>query len=213
MMKSKKIKISLIVISGLSLIAYIFSFFSSSMTELSENPIKLERNIPVDYLSLFNPQVQKDIILQSAAPFKLRNTIVDIVYDNKYDLMITKTPLKSEFQLKDGVTEVNEKSKSVPPRTNSSYNQGNFRIIYNGNSKHPVSKIYLTVEGDSTTTYHKNDSITYYYSYLKHIYLKYEHEGVDEITIEAKKRLYFLDQKKPIIIMFIKKNISYTLLL
>lgn len=201
-MKNKNIKLILAILVGLAVIVYIIIFFNNAKNELSENPIKLERQIPTDYINLFNPQVQRNIVLQSATSFKLRSTIADAIYNNEYDIMITKVAVQSGFDLKNDIVGIYNKSEGAAPKTNSSYNEDNFRITYNGSSSDTISKVYLTLDGDSTANYYKNDSVIYYYSYLKAANLQYNHEGVNEITIEAKKS----DQKKPIVIMFIKKN-------
>lgn len=200
-MKNKNIKLILAILVGLAVIVYIIIFFNNAKNELSENPIKLERQIPTDYINLFNPQVQRNIVLQSATSFKLRSTIADAVYNNKYDIIITKVSVKSGFDLKNDIVEIYNKSEGAAPKTNSSYNENNFKITYNGSSRSAISKVYLSLDGDSTANYYKNDSVTYYYSYLNAANLQYKHEGVNEITIEAKN-----DQKKPIVIMVTKKN-------
>lgn len=206
MKKNKKIKLIAILILGLSLIVYIVNFFSNARTELSKNPIQLERKIPTDYLNLFNAQVRGNIILQSATSFKLRNTVVNCVYNNEYDIMVTKDSIESGFDLKRDGIEIHKKSKGSAPQTGSSYSQDNFRIIYNAISNSIVSKVYLTIDGDSTANYHKGDSVAYYYSYLKAANFQYKYEGVNELTIEGRNKLPFLDRKNPIIIMFIKRN-------
>ena len=205
-MKNQRIKFIAIVVLGLSFVVYIINFFSNAIIELSKNSIKLERKIPTDYISLFNSQIQRDIVLQSATSFKLRNTIVDAVYNNGYDIMITKISVKSRFDLKNDIVANYIKSENVIPKTNSSYNQDNFKVTYNDNSNSTVSKMYLTLDGDSTTYYYKGDSIAYYYSNLKTANFQYKREGIDEITIEANKKFHFIIQKKPIIIMFIIRS-------
>lgn len=205
-MKNKRIKLIGVIILGLSLTVYVFKFFSNATTELSNNPIKLEQKIPLDYISLFNSQAQGYIVLKSATSFKLRNTIVDVVYKNEYDIMITKISVESGFDLKNDIIGNYNKSENAVPQTYSSYNQNNFRVTYNGSSNCIVSEIYLTLDGDSTANYYKGDSLTYYYSCLKTAKVQYKHKGINEIIIEAKKKFNFIGTKKPIIIMFIKRT-------
>jgi hypothetical protein len=205
-MKNKKLKFILTAIIGLSVIGYVISFFKNAEINVSQNQIKLENKIPTDYLDLFNSEVKEKIVLQSATSFQKRNTIVDAVYNNEYDIMITKIAIKSDFRLKNDIIRMNERPEDAAPQTSSSYNQNNFRFAYDGNSNEIVSKIYLTLIGDSTAIYLKNDSTGFYFSYLTGAYLQYNPNGVRKIVIEAKKKFQLFNQKKPIAIVFIKRN-------
>jgi hypothetical protein len=205
-MKSKKLKLVLILSLGFAGIVSIIKELSNDITRLKKNSMKFEREIPADYLSLFNSQVRKDITQQMAASFKLRNALGEIVYKNEYNISMTKASVKSGFNIGKDIIETNKTPNGIPPNQRSDFGEGNFRIIYNCVSNDTISKLYLAIDGDSTSIRYKNDSSIYYYSYLKSADIQYKPEGINEIDITSERNVYFWEQRKPIAIMFICKH-------
>lgn len=201
-MNKQKIKVILLIVFGLLLIIYMVNFFLSAERKLSANPFKLEKEIPGDYLSLFNSNAQKNLILASAVSFKLRGIIVDLIYNNTYDIEITRFVCKTDFNIKKNIRESYTKSKGLYPETETTYGGNDFKVSYNGTSKDIVSDVFLSLNGDSTHVYHKSDSVVCYSSQLRNGYVQFKPEGVYEISIEGKKKLFFLMKRSQLLSCF-----------
>jgi hypothetical protein len=206
MKRNKRIKIILFLLLGVSVVIYIANVLYHAINELSDNPITFEKKEPIDYISLFNPEVQKDLVFQYGSSFKLRNTIAHLIYNKKYDVELTKITVKPNFQIKTDIIETYDEPKGFPPQTITSYNGNDLATNYNGNSTDTVSKIHLSLYGDSTRISIKNDSIACYNSDLKSAHVQYKSEGVYEISVDVKKNFYFFHAKKPVTIMLKKRN-------
>lgn len=206
MISNKLIKNALFSLIVVSIVIYIANFFYHAGNEVSNNSIAFEKKEPIDYTNLFNPEVQKNLVFQSGSSFKLRNTIAYLIYNERYDMELTKIIVKPNFQITKDIIETFDEPNGISPETTTSYSENGLVTNYNANSTDTISEIQLSLHGDSTRVYIKNDSIACYNSDLKSAHIQYKSEGVYEVSVNVKKKLYFFPAKKPVTIMFKKRK-------
>jgi hypothetical protein len=210
----RKNKEYLFILIAACILAYAIFIISKAAKEDSQNPITVITTIPSDYLNLFNSTTKQKLTLQSAAKFKLSNTICYLNYDNKYDLELTKININSPFDIDKNIVEDYKESKSVVSDRYLPNNKVDFTSNYITISSENISKIYLSLYGDSIRTITKNDSVAYYYLKLKNVSIQHQPNGVKEIFIDAKTEFYLFTKKPQISLAFIRKqNSLYFLLL
>lgn len=205
-MEKNKFKRFLLLSLVGGLLIYIGYFFYSSTVDLSENKMVVERKSPFDYTNLFNTEMKKKIVLQSAVSFKDRNSVAYYIYDKKYSLEVTKINIKPNLQVRKDLSETHTAEGCCFPKAKLPFNEGGFTTNYNVISKDTASKIYLSIQGDSIRSSIKNDSVAYHFLKLQQVYISYVPKGVYDIYIQANTKFYFFSKKQPASLMFLKRN-------
>jgi hypothetical protein len=206
MKKNKKIRKYILIVIALCVLGYITFFFYQAVINDPNDPIVLSNIAPSNYVNLFSQLAQHKLRLKETMSFKLRGTISFFYYDEKYDLEVTKIKMKPGRNLKNDVVETYTKPDgkvdySVP------FHETQFTTNYKDPSTESISKIFLSLHGDSAQTITKNDSIASYYLKLKNVTVQYNQGGVKEIFIDAN------TSDHPINLMFLKRSNSLYFLL
>jgi len=201
-----KKKIVFIVLAGsvLVLILYIAGIIYQGEKTLSENPMVLHKEAPVDFVRLFKPGVTRKLLLKMSVSFKNRNPVAAFVYDHKYHLEITKINVNDKFKVDRDVVDLREKPAGTYPEPEFHFGESSFITNYNVISIKKAEKIYLYLQGDNIVKVAKNDSIAEYCFNLEKLCVQYQRKGMFEIFAEPRSLLNF--DFKASEIMFVKKS-------
>lgn len=205
MKRNNKIRNLIIIVLGSGVLIYIIFIVYKGTIEDSRNPISVSNAIPDEYINLFNSSAKQNIAVKSAVGFKLRNTVCYLTYNDNYDIEITKININPSFDLNQNLVESYKKIESTIGDGYLPEYETDYTTNYKSKSPDTISKIYLSLDGDSIRTLVKNDSVACYSLELKKVGVQY-HTGVNEILIEAKTSFLFFKHKQPIGLLFLKKH-------
>jgi len=209
-MKNKKLRNILLVVGALIAI-YIATFLYQSISQMINDFGGNCDNPPANYLNLFNNNIKKRLKSEENIYHKFRDTVSGFLYDDKYNIELTKINTVANLNLAKDIIESNTQDNFVFSDGMGGVvplYEANFQSGYKVNSTESASKIYLSLVGDSIKTVIKNDTIASYYLKLKYVCIKYFPNGVPEIKIDAE------NKRQAVCITFLtKRNSLYFFLL
>lgn len=166
-------------------VAYSIVSMALSVKKLlgSYRPMTLQGNVA--YKELFNKKDTLDMRYGAIQPFTHRNPIGRVDYKGKFDLITYKIGEVKELSLKQLLI-IDDKSSS--PNGGIIYTRMltslyPFRI--QEEKVGPISKLYLSIKGDSLKTIIQNDTLLSYNFKLKNFSLRYKENGDRDIVGEV----------------------------
>jgi hypothetical protein len=197
------------------LIAFFAWLIPNIFIASKKNQAAIDEQLPPSYENsadtvLFLPSIRQNISTLVIHNNKYRGEISTLVYDNKYHIVIFKTPLKSGVLLNKIINVNNQLEKTtvgtsyIPIRKGLIYN-----LLFAAGAIDSITHINLFVDGDIHTL--RNDgNILCYSSICKNLSFAYK-ENVD-INISRNNEVLGSVKTFPIEIALIKKgNILYSL--
>ena len=141
-------------------------------------------DMPPDYKYLFNDSAKQKLVLEETYTIKGRNPISVFYYDNKYSLLVYKINAQLNLSLKDLIQQdVVGKNRSRP----ISYNElsfPNYKFSYAWDSVPIISKIIITIYGDSLSYFTNNKNISFCYLHLSSVFIRYKEDASWDIMLQ-----------------------------
>lgn len=209
-------KITIIVVLSILIIAY---FLVQIKKASSEHELAVEKTLPsVDSLSseyarLISPKYKKLLTVHEVRRSKVRNPIAFTLFDQQYHLIMYKIDLLHDEVIGKILTTSHE---SVDRTTGVTYRvvaNGFFRFQHKVEKVSPVSKIMITLAGDSLKTTAANDSIISYHLNCDNFSIRYSEEEPIDIFLTGKEKALGRTIAIPLDVLFIKRNKALFLLL
>jgi len=192
----------LFIAFGICIIIYFIYLVNKSTTADKRNPMQVSLNLPDEYANLFDTHIRQKLTVQSAVSFKLRNPVCYLVYDNNYDVEITKINTTPFFDFNTNIVIL--KNKKISDEMADAYLPSiktNLTTHYNPMSSNPVSNIYISFSGDSIANTIKVDSLVSYFLKLKEMDISYKPGGIKEIFVNSTN-----DSTPSVDVAFFKRN-------
>ena len=213
--------IGIIIRITLALFALGFIFFLSYKIKFafSGNKKALTEHLPSEYSlkkedsNLISEKYRSSLKVNEVYRSKVRNPISLVYFGQEYNLIIYKIDLIKDISLK---FIFNTEIKSVDQSTGYTYSIIGQNIYFNFKYKagliQPVSKIFLTLSGDSLQTVCENDSILSYHLLCNNFSIRYAEKGPIDIFVGGKDRSLWTTTLIPMDLLLLKRNSAIYLL-
>jgi hypothetical protein len=205
MLNLKRVRNIVLLIILLGFIGYIISICYQLNQSVSADPPVVTNSIPKDYTSLFSKIYNEKFVVRTSFNYKYRSAICLFSYTDSYALEMIK--IDSSFNLPVGKI-IYESSNSTIETNGAIYtpfDEFGFKTDYLSKGSNKISKINLTLFGDSLKTIVKNDSIVNYNLKLKNLSVSYNSSNVEAIFCDASEGLNQFSEI-PLSIAFVKKK-------
>jgi hypothetical protein len=215
-MMKKKRKIRVIII-GLCALGFVVFLVVNMFSEIDKG---LAEHLPSTYtlraedsnliLNRYRGKLKVDEVYHSS----VRGPVSFISFDKGYKLIIYKIDLAIDSSLK---TIFNTEIKSMDRSMGYSYsimeNNIFFRFEHKAGPTRPVSKIYLTLTGDSLQSVVKNDSVISYHLLCDNFSIRYAENDPIDIFVVGKEKMLATTTVIPMDLLFLKRDGAIYLLI
>jgi hypothetical protein len=161
-------------------------------------------SIPKKDSSIIVEKYRHRLVLNEVKNTMARYPISLITLDGEYSLIMTRLKLTDQIPVPNMVNFQNKSTDRSTMVTYSIVDNNAFKFHYNiSESPKPVSKVYLTIYGDSIQRNERNDSITSYSCSCKNLSIRYGEDDPVDIFVESDKNF---PDGVPLSILFYRKN-------
>jgi hypothetical protein len=201
-MKKIRLYLGTAVISAL--IIYFVVFMIGVIKNLQSESITFISEIPSEYLELFTKDMQKKISYKKTYDFKNRADLSFIVYDQKFDIDVTKLNTGNLSLDKNLILSNQEpEGKSI---YNLEFKKEGFKMYYADYNDEKGSNLYFSLNGNSIKTVVRNDSLAGFDLKLAKMYLQYKKNGIFQLYGLDNNSLFKSDKNLLTEIMFYQKT-------
>ena len=208
--KGKRVRI-IVLIFCLAILIFVIVKLVVAIIETNRS---FEEDLPVSYsLTSEDSLLIKDIYRQKIKVnvvhnSKVRGPVSMLFFDQSYHLIIYKIhllsgnlPLQNILQ-----TQIRNADRSVGYPYTIYTDNINFKFQCKAGLVSSVSKVYLTVSGDSLRTIAKNDSIIAYNLDCKNLSIRYQDQGPVDIFVVGNEKFLSGTNAIPMDILFLKRD-------
>lgn len=200
----------LLIIGSLAVLVYILI---KTISTIIATHRAFDEDLPATYIlssedsSLIREKFRNKISTNVIHRSKVREPISMLFFDQNYHLIIYKINLTEIKSLQEIIhTEIKAANRSV----GYPYSVYGDNIFFNFQTKagltHPVSKIYLTLSGDSLKIIAKNDSVMAYHLRCKNFSLRYGENNPVDIFVKGKEGSLGRTPVIPMDILFLRRQ-------
>ena len=211
MSKGKKnIRLAIIGICVLGFLIFIgikiFNGFKKIQDSFAKD-LPFTYSIPGEDSSLIAKKYLKMLKANKIIQSRERGPISLIFFDKEYHLIVYKIHVIKDTLLKDLLYTSNESVDRTTGKVYTVIGHGDlFEFQFQDAPANPVSKIYLTLAGDSLQSVVKNDSIIGYHLLCNNFSIRYAESGPIDIFVVGKEKRLGATAVIPMDLLFLKRN-------
>lgn len=211
--KSKRNGIIIISLLVLGFIIFLTVNIFDAFEEMDKDSMEILPSVySLEDSSMISKKYRKELTVDEVWRSKVRQPIAFMFFDSTYHLISYKIDLINDSSLREII---GLKKISVDRSTGITYHiidKGLFKFQFKAGKTEPVSKIMLTLAGDSLQTVVYNDSIINYHLLCDNLSIRYLDKGPKDIFVIGKQEA-FSTSIIPMDILFLKRNKAVYLLL
>ncbi|WP_431215932.1 hypothetical protein ACQ86N_15525 [Puia sp. P3] len=214
--KSRFRIIILVLILGGALLYTVVAIVNAfkDLSKSSEEDLPASYKITPEDSSLFNCQYWTQLRADEIVNSKVRYPISFLFFGNDYELITYRMDLEEDIQLGQLIEMENKYVTSTARHTYNNITHNKFfNFCYLAGGSKPVSKLFMTLYGDSIVTTRKNDSLVSYHLICKNFSIRYAEDAPKDIFFVGVEGFLDITKLVPLNISLLKRGKALYLLL
>jgi hypothetical protein len=209
-------KKTVILVIGIVLLVYAVFQINKTLSKAhwgDDERLPSDDSLNAEYASLIAPRYAPLVNVQEVRKRKVRNPVAYALYDSKYNFIIYKIDVVTEQSLAKIITISHKSGDLTTGIVYQIVENDFFRFQYKTGKAPPVTRILLTLAGDSIEEVTASDSILSYHLNCNNMSIRYFSEDTIDIFLVGKDRAFGRTAIMPLDILFLKRNKAVYLLL